>query len=62
MFHFQNYESRIQRISAVKRVKFVRDRMAYTVLRGHWYNITALNVHSPTEEKLMNQRTVVKRN
>jgi len=41
-----------QRIaSAIKRVKFVNDRMSYIVLRGRWCNIIFLNVHAPSEEK-----------
>jgi len=41
-----------QRIaSAVKRVKFVSDRVSYIVLRGRWCNIVVLNVHAPSEEK-----------
>jgi hypothetical protein len=38
-------------VSAVKREEFVSDRMLYIVLRGRWYNIIALNVHAPSEEK-----------
>ena len=38
-------------LSAVKRVDFVSDRMSYIVLRGRWFNISVLNVHSPSEEK-----------
>jgi uncharacterized protein (DUF2164 family) len=38
-------------VSAIKRVEFVSDRMSYTVLRGHWYNIIVLNAHALTEEK-----------
>jgi hypothetical protein len=38
-------------ISAVRRVKFVSDRMSYIILRGHWYNIIVLNVHPPCEDK-----------
>jgi hypothetical protein len=26
-------------ISAVKKVKFVNDRMSYIILRGHWFHI-----------------------
>ena len=37
--------------SAVKRVKFVSNRMSYIVLRGRWCNIIVLNVHAPSEEK-----------
>ena len=33
------------------RVQFVSDRTSSIVLRGHWCNITVLNVHGPTEEK-----------
>ena len=38
-------------VSAVKRVEFVRDRMSYIVMRGHWCNIIVLNVYAPSEEK-----------
>jgi hypothetical protein len=38
-------------VSAIKRTEFVSDRMLYIVLRGHWCNIFALNVHAPSEEK-----------
>jgi exonuclease III len=38
-------------VSAINRVEFVSDRMSYTVLRGRWCNIIALNEHVPTEEK-----------
>jgi hypothetical protein len=39
-------------ISAVKKVKFVSDRMSYIILRGRWFHIIVLNVHSPTEDKI----------
>jgi len=38
-------------VSAVKRLEFVSARVSYIVLRGCWYNIIVLNVHSPSEEK-----------
>ena len=38
-------------VSAVKRVKFVNDRLSYIVLRGSWPNIIVVNVHAPSEEK-----------
>ena len=38
-------------VSAVKRVKFVSDRVSYIVLRGRWCNIIVLNVHAPSEER-----------
>jgi hypothetical protein len=38
-------------VSAIKRVKFVSDRMSYMVLRGRWCNIIVLNAHAPTEEQ-----------
>jgi exonuclease III len=40
-----------RRVSAIKRVGFVSDRMSYIVLRGRRCNIIVLNVHAPTEEK-----------
>jgi hypothetical protein len=40
-------------ISAVKRAEFVSDRMSYILLRGLWFHIIVLNVHAPSEEKLM---------
>jgi hypothetical protein len=39
-------------ISAVKRAEFVSDRILYIMLRSHWCNIIALNVHAPTKEKI----------
>jgi hypothetical protein len=38
-------------ISAVKRVQFVNNDMSYIILRGHWFHIIVLNVHTPTEDK-----------
>jgi hypothetical protein len=40
-------------MSAVKRVEFASGRMSYIILRGRWYNIIVLNIHPPTEIKLM---------
>jgi hypothetical protein len=39
-------------IPAVKRVKFVSDRLSYIILRGRWCHIVVLNVHAPTEDKI----------
>jgi hypothetical protein len=39
-------------VSAVKRVEFVSDRMSYIILRGRWFHIIVLNVHTPTEDKI----------
>jgi hypothetical protein len=39
-----------RRVSAVKTLGFVRDRLSYVVLIDHWCNIV-LNVHAPSEEK-----------
>jgi exonuclease III len=39
-------------ISAVKRVKFVGDRMSYIILRGRWCDIIVLNVHAPAEDNI----------
>ena len=44
-------------VSAVKKVEFVSDRMSCIVLRGRWCNILVLNVHAPSEEKTMIQKT-----
>ena len=38
-------------VKAIKKVKFVSDRMSYIVLRSCWYNIIVLNMHAPSEEK-----------
>jgi hypothetical protein len=38
------------RISAVNRVAFVRDRMSYIVLRNHCFKIIVSNVHATSEE------------
>jgi hypothetical protein len=35
----------------MKRVKFVRDRMSCTVLKGHWCDLIVLNIYVPTEDK-----------
>ena len=40
-----------RKISAVKRVECVSDRVSYIVLRGRCRNIIFLNVHAPSEEK-----------
>jgi hypothetical protein len=26
--------------------------LSYIILRGHWFHITVLNVHAPTEDKI----------
>jgi hypothetical protein len=39
-------------ISGVKRMKFVSDRMPYTILKGRWCDIIILNVHAPTADKI----------
>jgi hypothetical protein len=39
-------------ISAIERVEFISDRMSYIILRGRWYDIMALTVHVPTEDKI----------
>ena len=38
-------------VPTFKRVEFVTDRMSYSALRGHWYNIIVLNVHARSQEK-----------
>ena len=49
-------------VSAVKRVEFVSDRLSYILLRGRWHNIIVVNVHVPSEEKVMRQKIVFMRN
>jgi hypothetical protein len=39
-------------ISAVKKIQFVSHRMSYIILGGRWCDITVLNVHAPTEDKI----------
>ena len=46
--------------SAVKKVEFVSNRLSYIILRGRWYNIV-LNVHAPSEKKVMIRKTVFMR-
>jgi hypothetical protein len=38
-------------VSAVRRVKFISDRMSYIILRGRWCNVIVLNVNAPCEDK-----------
>jgi hypothetical protein len=40
-------------MSAVKKLEYVSDRMSYIILRGRWCNSTVLNVHAPTEHKII---------
>jgi hypothetical protein len=46
-----NWEHGSLYTTAVKRVKFVSDRVSYIVLRGRWCNVIILKVHAPSEEK-----------
>ena len=49
-------------MSTVTRVKFVSDRVSYIVREGRWCNVVVLNVHAPSERKVMIQKTVFVRN
>jgi len=49
-------------VSTVTRVKFVSDRVSYIVREGRWCNVVVLNVHAPSERKVMIQKTVFVRN
>jgi hypothetical protein len=40
-----------KRVSPVKRAEFVSDRISYSVLRGHWFNIIVSNLQATSEEK-----------
>jgi hypothetical protein len=33
-------------------VEFVSDRMSYMILRDRWCDVTVLNVHVPTDDKI----------
>jgi hypothetical protein len=35
----------------MKRVEFVRDRISYIILRGHWCDIIVLNARPVTDDK-----------
>jgi len=36
--------------SVVTKVEFVNDRLSYIILRGHWYDITVLNVEASAKD------------
>jgi hypothetical protein len=36
----------------ISAVEFVGGRMSCIILRGHWFHIIVLNVHTPTEDKI----------
>jgi hypothetical protein len=40
-------------VSAFKKVEFVSVRMSYIILRDCWFHIIVLNVHAPTEDKIV---------
>jgi hypothetical protein len=40
-------------ISVVNRVEFVSHRISYTIARGRWSHVIALEVHDPKEKKFM---------
>jgi hypothetical protein len=39
------------KLSAVRRVQFVSDRMSYIILRGCWCHIIVLNIRASTEDE-----------
>jgi hypothetical protein len=45
-------------VSAVKRVEFVSDRVSYIVLGGRWCNLIVSNVHTSSEYKSDDAKTV----
>jgi len=51
-----------RRVSAVKTVEFISDRMPYIALRGRWCNIIDSNLHAPSEEKSCNSKDSFMRN
>jgi hypothetical protein len=40
-----------RKVTPIKRVEFVSDRLSYIDLRGRWCNIIVLYVHAPSEDK-----------
>jgi hypothetical protein len=40
-----------RRLSRVKRVQCISDRMSHVVLRGRWCNNIVLNTQAPTQDK-----------
>jgi len=49
-------------MSAVKRIKFVSDRVLYIVLRCYGFNIIVLNVHAASEKKIDDSKESFMRN
>jgi hypothetical protein len=49
-------------VPAIKRTKFVSDRISYIVLKGRWCNIIVLNVRVPSEEKNYDSKESFMRN
>jgi len=43
-------------------VQFVSDGMSYMPLRELWFDIIVLNVHAPSENTVMMQKTILMRN
>jgi len=39
------------RVTQIKRLEFVSDRMSCIVLRGYWCNFIVLNMHALSEDK-----------
>ena len=51
-----------RRVTAVKRVDFVSDRLSYIVLGGRWRNTIVVNVLAPSEGKVISQNVDFMRN
>jgi hypothetical protein len=49
-------------VSTVKRAEFVGEIMSHIVLTGRWCKIIVLNVHTTSEEKSDDLKTVLMRN
>jgi len=48
-----------RRVSKVKGVESLSDRISYIVLRSRWFNIIVLNCMHPVRRKVMIQKTVL---
>jgi hypothetical protein len=42
--------------SVFGRLEFISGRLSYILPRGHWYDITVLNVHAPTQDESSDKR------
>ena len=44
------------RVTQIKRLESVNDRMSCIVLRGHWFNFIIFNMHALSEDKSVDSK------